>query len=54
MVYKVKNKTYQSLTLVIDGKSITIPARKALENVVTITKQMTTLKHVGMLQIIKK
>ena len=51
-MYKVKNKTYQTLSLVIDSKTILIPARKAITTS-NITKQMVALKNNNILQIIK-
>ncbi len=50
---KIKNKTYQPLPLLIDGKTIIVPGRKSVD-VPTVTKQMVALKSKGMLQIIKK
>jgi hypothetical protein len=50
---KIKNKTYQPLPLVIDGKTFIVPERTAQE-VPKITKQMLALKSKGMLQIISK
>ena len=50
---KIKNKTYQSLLLLLDGKTVIIPGRKSV-NVPKISKQMIALKSKGMLQIIKK
>ena len=50
---KVKNKTYQPLPLLLDGKTILIPGRKSID-VPAVSKQMIALKSKGMLQIIKK
>ena len=50
---KIKNKMYQPLPLLLDGKTIIIPKRKALM-VAKITKQMITLKAQGLVQIIRK
>lgn len=50
---KVKNKTYQPLPLVIDGKTIIIPKRKFIE-VERVTKQISALKAEGLVQVIKK
>lgn len=50
---KIKNKTYQPLPLLIDGKTIIVPGRKSVD-VPTVTKQIAALKSKGMLQIIKK
>ena len=52
MRFKLKNKTYQPLILIIDEKSVTIPARKTYE-VDHITKQMKNLENRNLLQIIK-
>lgn len=51
---KMKNKTYQPIPLVINGETIIVPSRKTLDDVDEVTSQMTTLKAVGMVQIIKK
>lgn len=50
---KVKNKTYQPLPLLIDGKTVIVPGRKSLD-VSKVSKQMIALKSKGMLQIITK
>lgn len=50
---KVKNKTYQPIPLVIDGKTVLIPKRTSKE-VSQITQQMLSLKTKGLLQIIRK
>ena len=50
---KVKNKTYQPIPLLIDGKTVLVPKRTSLE-VSQVTRQMTTLKAKGLLQIIRK
>ena len=50
---KVKNKMYQPLPLLIDGKTLLVPKRKSIE-VQQVTKQMVALKSKGLLQIIKK
>lgn len=50
---KIKNKTYQPLPLLIDGKTIILPSRKSID-VLIVTKQMIALQSRGMLQIIKK
>jgi len=52
MLFKIKNKTYQSLILLIDEKTVTIPGRKSYK-VDHITKQMKNLENNNMLQIIK-
>ena len=53
MEYKVKNKTYQPLPLLVEGRTVILPKRKSF---ITdkITSQMAALKSKGMLQIIKK
>jgi len=51
-MFKIKNKTYQPLILMIDDKSITLGPRKSMK-VVTITKQMKNLEIKNLLQIIK-
>lgn len=50
---KIKNKTYQPLPLLIDGKTIIVPGRKTID-IPKASKQMIALKSKGMLQIIKK
>lgn len=50
---KIKNKMYQPLLLLIDGKTIVIPSRKSMM-INNITPQMAALKAQGLLQIIKK
>ncbi len=50
---KVKNKTYQPIPLVIDGKTVIVPGRKSVD-VPQVSKQMIALKSKGMLQIISK
>lgn len=50
---KVKNKMYQPLPLVDNGKTILIPARKSVM-LEKITQQIIALKSKGLLQIIRK
>lgn len=50
---KVKNKTYQPIPLIIDGKTVLIPKRTSKE-ISQITQQMLSLKEKGLLQIIRK
>lgn len=50
---KIKNKMYQPLPLIIDGKTIVIPERKSID-VEKITPQLVALKAQGLIQIIKK
>lgn len=50
---KVKNKTYQPIPLVIDGKTVLVPKRTSRE-VSQVTPQMKALKAKGLLQIIRK
>lgn len=50
---KVKNKTYQPIPLVIDGRTVLIPKRTSRE-VSQVTSQMLALKEKGLLQIITK
>lgn len=52
MTFKIKNKTYQPLMLIIDEKHVTLGPRKTMK-VGTITKQMKNLESRGFLQIIK-
>jgi len=51
-MFKIKNKTYQPLILLIDEKSITLGPRKSMK-VISITKQMKNLELKNLLQIIK-
>ena len=53
MEYKVKNKTYQPLPLIIEGRTVILPKRKSIM-LSKISSQMAALKSKGMLQIIKK
>lgn len=50
---KIKNKTYQPIGLLIDGKTFQVPGRKS-KSVETVTPQMIALKAKGLIQIIKK
>ena len=50
---KIKNKTYQPIGLLIDGKTMLVPGRKS-KNVENVTTQMIALKAKGLIQIIKK
>jgi hypothetical protein len=50
---KIKNKMYQPLALLINGKTILLPQRKSI-SVDKVTAQMAALKSKGLLQIIKK
>jgi hypothetical protein len=50
---KIKNKTYQSIPLEINGKTIILPGR-ASTDVDAVTSQMLALKARGMLQIVQK
>lgn len=55
MVYKIKNKTYQPIPLVIEGNTLIIPERKFIElSENQITPQIIALKSKGLLQLIKK
>lgn len=54
MAQKMKNKTYQPIPLVVNGKTIIVTSRKTLDEIEEVTPQMVTLKSVGMVQIIKK
>lgn len=49
---KIKNKTYQPIPLLVDGKTVILPGRTSLD-VSEVTAQMVALKSKGMLQIIK-
>ena len=51
-MFKIKNKTYQPIILLIDEKSVTLGPRKSMK-VDTITKQMKNLEIKHLLQIIK-
>lgn len=50
---KIKNKMYQPVPLLINGKTVVLPQRKSIE-VEKVTPQMAALKSKGLLQIIKK
>lgn len=50
---KIKNKTYQPIGLLIDGKTLILPGRKSKE-VERVTPQMIALKSKGLIQVIKK
>ena len=50
---KIKNKTYQSITLEINGKTLILPGRESTD-VEEVTQQMLALKGRGMLQIVQK
>jgi hypothetical protein len=50
---KVKNKMYQPVPLLIDGKTVIVPSRGSID-VVNVTPQMVALKARGLLQIIRK
>ena len=50
---KIKNKTYQPIGLLIDGKTYQVPGRKS-KSVEVVTPQMIALKAKGLIQIIKK
>lgn len=52
MIFKIKNKTYQPLILIIGDQHVTLGPRKTMK-VLTITKQMKNLELRGFLQIIK-
>jgi len=52
MLFKIKNKTYQPIELIIDDDHAILPARKTMK-VTKITKQMKNLELKGFLQIIK-
>lgn len=52
MIFKIKNKTYQPLILIIEDKYVTLPSRKTIK-VHHITKQMRNLEIKGFLQIIR-
>ena len=52
MLFKIKNKTYQPIELIIDDYHALLPARKTMK-VTKITKQMKNLELKGFLQIIK-
>lgn len=52
MQVKIKNKTYQSIPLVIGDTTVVLPARKII-TVDEVTDQMIALKEQGMIQIIK-
>jgi len=50
---KIKNKTYQPIGLIIEGKTMLVPGRKS-KDVDSVTPQMIALKSKGLIQIIKK
>ena len=50
---KIKNKMYQPLPLLLEGKTVIIPSRKSMM-LEKITPQMIALKARGLLQIIRK
>jgi hypothetical protein len=50
---KIKNKTYQTISLLIEDKTILLPGRKSVD-VDTITPQLLALKNQGLIQVIKK
>ncbi len=50
---KIKNKTYQPIGLIIEGKTMLVPGRKS-KDVDNVTPQMIALKSKGLIQIIKK
>ena len=50
---KIKNKTYQPIGLIIEGKTMLVPGRKS-KDVDNVTSQMIALKSKGLIQIIKK
>lgn len=52
MTFKIKNKTYQPLIIIVDDAHATLGPRKTMM-VPNITKQMKNLESRGFLQIIK-
>ena len=50
---KVKNKTYQTIALLINDTTILVPGRKSTD-VEEVTPQMIALKSKGLIQVIKK
>lgn len=52
MTFRIKNKTYQPLMIIIEDNTVTLGPRKSTE-VTTITKQMKNLELRGFLQIIR-
>lgn len=50
---KIKNKMYQPLPLIIDGKTVVVGSWKSIE-VEEVTPQMISLKAQGLVQVIRK
>ena len=52
-MYKIKNKTYQPIPLIINGVTIIVPGRRVID-IEEVTSQMVALKSQGLLQVIQK
>lgn len=48
----LKNKSYSPINIIVDGKSVILPARKSMQ-VNSLTKQIISLKNSGLIHIKK-